>query len=423
MGRCPVCEKAIASHEIQRHVNTHFDDDAAAADDDAAAAVALARDLELAHNIALAPPSPSPSPPSLPLSGYALSSVFHFESAVHVVSECSSSRDPPSSTQEDAPQDIDVQICCILSLQTQAVFHRIQGGLMSLLKTCLERENSTAFLSGYVDHFQSTWKEDMGWGCGWRNIQMLCSHLLQERSEARHVLFGGSGFVPDIGSLQRWLEIAWQQGFDMVGSLYFNGKVYGSRKWIGTTECAALLRSFGLRARIVDFDSNGGKRNVGRVYGPMDKFVVRSADSDDTVHEPSDGALQNSKGYQTLIQWVWNYFCKDKPKEPRKQNVVVTNKMPLYFQHQGHSRTIVGIQVKHQKNGVKQYNLLVLDPGHRTEALEKSLRENSGWQKFVKRGLHTLRKPQYQLCYVDPGIAHGEEVEQLKTLQNVYLQP
>ena len=35
---------------------------------------------------------------------------------------------------------------------------------------------------------------------------------------------------------------------------------------------------------------------------------------------------------------------------------------PLYFQHNGHSRTIVGIQVKHQQNGMHQFNLLILDP-------------------------------------------------------------
>lgn len=35
---------------------------------------------------------------------------------------------------------------------------------------------------------------------------------------------------------------------------------------------------------------------------------------------------------------------------------------PLYFQHDGHSRTIIGIQVKHQQNGTKQFNLLILDP-------------------------------------------------------------
>lgn len=32
--------------------------------------------------------------------------------------------------------------------------------------------------TGDVDHFQSEDK-DRGWGCGWRNIQMVCSHLLR----------------------------------------------------------------------------------------------------------------------------------------------------------------------------------------------------------------------------------------------------
>lgn len=35
-----------------------------------------------------------------------------------------------------------------------------------------------ARLTGDVDHFQSEQK-DTGWGCGWRNIQMVCSHLLR----------------------------------------------------------------------------------------------------------------------------------------------------------------------------------------------------------------------------------------------------
>lgn len=54
----------------------------------------------------------------------------------------------------------------------------------------------------------------------------------------------------------------------------------------------------------------------------------------------------------------------------------------------------------------------------RTEELARALRGNSGWQKLVKRGVHTLRKPEYQLCYVDPGIAYGNELEQLKILDS-----
>ncbi|KAM1184037.1 hypothetical protein ACFX19_002318 [Malus domestica] len=83
---------------------------------------------------------------------------------------------------------------------------------------------------------------------------------------------------------------------------------------------------------------------------------------------------------------------------------------------------IVGIQVKGQRNGVQQHNLLILDPGHRTADLERSLREKVGWQKFVKRGVQTLKKAQYQLCYIDPGVASGEEKELLKAMESVFLE-
>lgn len=169
---------------------------------------------------------------------------------------------------------------------------------MALLRECLELEprNTTTILCGYTDHIQSIRSEDSGWGCGWRNIQMLSSHLLMQRKETREVLFGGAGFVPDIPSLQRWLEIAWEKGFDAVGSDHFANKIFGLKRWIGTTECAALFRSFGLRARIVDFGPkelepyyislpgsslgeevkrmhNGGKRKEIQVCGPMDRYM------------------------------------------------------------------------------------------------------------------------------------------------------
>ncbi|KAH9611311.1 hypothetical protein KSS87_023673 [Heliosperma pusillum] len=298
MNCCPVCENPIPNHEMERHVNKHFEDD-----DD------ISGDLELALQLHHAPPSPSPSP-----------SPCSFDSLVNDIPESSTTR----SSEQDEPKDIHVQISYIISLQTKALFHTVQPGFITLLKNCLEKENATTILSGYVDHFQSTWKEDMGWGCGWRNIQMLSSHLLRERPEAREVMFGGSGFVPDIASLQRWLEVAWQRGFDKAGSIYFKGKVYGFRKWIGTTECAAVLRSFGLRAKIVDFDKRGGKKNVGRVCGPMDRFVVRRDLNPDNSHpKPSGVSLQNDKGYQLLIEWVWNYFCKDRPKECGNQKALI----------------------------------------------------------------------------------------------------
>jgi len=104
------------------------------------------------------------------------------------------------------------------------------------------------------------------------------------------------------------------------------------------------------------------------------------------------------RGQQVLVDWVWNYFASERSNRFTTPHVTVSNKTPLYFQHQGHSRTIVGIQKKKGYRGSRdQYTLLILDPGHRTADLERTLRSKKGWQSLVKRGVHTLRKPQYQV--------------------------
>lgn len=262
--------------------------------------------------------------------------------------------------------DDEAAVSLLVSLQTKCIFNKIEDGVITLLKNCLELEsgNSTSILSGNVDHFQSIDSEDSGWGCGWRNIQILTSNLLKERQEARDVLFGGSGFVPDILSLQRWLEIAWQKGFDLDGSSHFGHKIYGSKSWIGATECAALLRSFGLMVRIVDFGPkeleplflsvpgsrhesrrgcNRGKRNLAGVYGPMDGYIVRKKSSSEESSSNStdnlDANLENkngeklsrkftttSQGQQVLVDWVWNYFRDGNIVKVGTRNVSISKK-------------------------------------------------------------------------------------------------
>ncbi|RDY09827.1 Zinc finger with UFM1-specific peptidase domain protein, partial [Mucuna pruriens] len=427
---CPFCLLSLPSSQLQWHANTHFDDDAGTY-----------------H-------SPSVSD-------------LHFDATS---GDCNNwCGGGGVNGRDNGVWKTDEKISCLVDLQRRGEFHNVERGLMALLRNCLESEaeNSRSILSCYVDHFQSIEFEDIGWGCGWRNIQMLSSHLLAQRPEAREAMFVGSGFVPDIPSLQRWLEIAWERGFDAPGSDQFNHSIYGSRKWIGATECAALMRSFGLRARVVDFGpkesealylsipgssvgakelvrvNDGRKRKAPNICGPMDRYLSRavvqaSCSQDakpcsslirirDTVDKESSGdrvVAKQNEGHQVLMDFVWNYFSHKGTIQFGHRRVLISDKTklfldrPLYFQHDGHSRTIVGIQVKHQQSGNPQYNLLVLDPGHKTAALERSLMEKAGWQKLIKRGVHTLKKQQYQLCYVDPGIASEEEMEKLKTIDS-----
>ncbi|TYI14571.1 hypothetical protein ES332_A08G129900v1 [Gossypium tomentosum] len=348
---CPFCHLSVPSSELQWHANSHFEDEDKEAND-----------MELGNQIQIA----------------------------------------SSSGSTDV-----VSISSLIGLQTRSNFYHVKDGLISLLRNCLELEarhnSSVTILSGHVDHFQSLPSVDVGWGCGWRNIQMLSSHLLAHRKEARKVL-------------------------------------------IGTTECASLFRSFGLRARVVDFGPKESEllylsvpgstlgqpvkqRNAVRVSGPMDKYVHRQQGLNKGRHfchslhnGKSDNSKGKSEGPQVLIDWVWNYFSDKGLTISGSSQVVVSDRAPLYFQHDEHSRTIIGIQVKYQKNGTNQFNLLILDPSDGTVALERSLKTTAGWQKLIKRGVHTLKKPQYQLCYIDPGIASGEELNELKTINSIFFE-
>ena len=380
----------------------------------------------------------------------------------------------------------------------------VEEGLMQLLQVCYEedhKQTSAMVLSGSIEHFESRVMEDLGWGCGWRNIQMLCSYLLVQDTAMKEALFGGAGFIPNIFAMQRWLEIAWAKGFDVAGADYFDWKISGTEKWIGTTECAALLRSFGVRAWIVDFqavgkdkkdgprpkcgsrpqeagsfdipaepgelDESGGKLHaqasasahgqhdehgnielcVARVeerllhkkcelcLSCMEERKRKATAELGSLHITSEQNWEGSSGgglsdqnevdvnHKHMTNWIWNYFLDNKVDAAAAAvvpSITLSSRSPLYFQHQGHSRTIVGIERCHGTGGLLQEDkLIILDPSQQTSDLVSCLRKKQGWQNLVERGVHTLKQAEYQLCYIEPGIAVGEELESLKFLSTM----
>ncbi|EFN52056.1 hypothetical protein CHLNCDRAFT_139275 [Chlorella variabilis] len=277
------------------------------------------------------------------------------------------------------------------------------------------------------------------------------------------------------------------------------------QKWVGTTECASLLRSFGLRAQIVDFgartgelvaagsssaammtrgavpahpnvecDGCGQRPILGDRYksetlpdydlcaacyaksssvaaGPYRRMMpsaVRMPSQQQEEGSASGGSMQDQ-----LLQWVWRYFMAgDDGAQPSSSDtaahslqpalaergpatasvnakrqrvsppprVRLSGKPPLYFQHDGHSRTIVGCErrlVGQQRRAV--YTLLILDPGTPGGKLAAALAQRCGWQRMLKRGAHTLRHQQYQLLFVQPGLAAAAEKEALKLVAAV----
>lgn len=154
--------------------------------------------------------------------------------------------------------------------------------------------------------------------CGYRNIQMLITYI-------RDAGYKGSehfpGRLPSILRLQDLIEDAWDKGINPTGRIETGG-IRLTRKYIGTPEAQALFTSLDIRCEATAYTSTSN---------------VQAAD--------------------TMLCAVCEYFDDDQTKE-NLDKVVITDKPPIYFQHQGHSMTIVGVESR-VDGGV---NLVVFDP-------------------------------------------------------------
>ncbi|KAI8981733.1 peptidase family C78-domain-containing protein [Mycotypha africana] len=212
---------------------------------------------------------------------------------------------------------------------------RTSGIIPRLEPDFKKADTLSAYLCSPLTDHLSTGFMDLGWGCGYRNCQMLMSYLERKKVDGEPLLKN----VFDIHGIQLLIERAWKEGFDSLGAAQLDHHVFKTRKWIGTTEVYTLLTYLGIRSTIIDF------------------------------HHPGPKHL-----HQDLLDWIQSYFMDSvKEKENnhhnnnsnhpnhKKNNVYITNRPPIYLQHQGHSRTVIGIEIL--KSGKR--NLIMFDPGRR----------------------------------------------------------
>lgn len=225
--------------------------------------------------------------------------------------------------------------------RVERVANETSGIMPALAKLCRQDSSvSKAWLcSPGVKHIFKTRRE--GGFCGYRNIQMQVSWM-QDHQHPGYQHFGTQ--TPNILDLQLMIENAWKQGFNSTGKAETGG-IIGTRKYIGTPEAQALFQHLGIQSH-------------------ADAFTVNKiADRREPV-------------YAVLLQYIMEYFSQG-VTDP-SQKVYRTSLPPIYFQHPGHSLTIVGIEV--HKNG--KINLLVFDPMFATDA---------GMIKYLESGSTTSR--------------------------------
>lgn len=327
---------------------------------------------------------------------------------------------------------------------TRADAHPVDG-LVELLEAAygnlsdaLQKRRPRHVLCGPTTFFSQRDAEGAAFSCGYRNIQMLCSALMRV-PVFRGVLFNGVGYVPDVPSLQGWIERAWALGFDVAGAEQLGGSLVGSTKWIGTTECAALLRSFRIPAEIVQF-------------------------------EPGPGVPQGPRFHEAMMKWAWEYFATPGGWLKGREPVDGETAFPLYMQYDGHSVLAIGVErrdpklpsaaerdrrrvahdEKQQKLGQwfgggssgassaaeapstettqssafvaadEEWSLLRLDPQTRAGGLISTLRQQRRWERLVKWGLRRLQKPAYQFVVVRRReLLTDSELERAKVIEGL----
>ncbi|XP_066140266.1 zinc finger-containing ubiquitin peptidase 1-like isoform X1 [Euwallacea fornicatus] len=234
------------------------------------------------------------------------------------------------------------------------------------------------YLCTCVDHYASSFG-DKGWGCGYRNIQMAISSLLTHTgyNEKLYKLWQKEkpprSSVPSISRLQSLIEQAWSQGFDIQGSEQLGCRLVNTRKWIGATEVVTLLAFLHIRCQLMDFH---------RPTGP-------------------------SGTHPELFKWVLNYF---------ENSVGGEFTPPLYLQHQGHSRTIIGIEVHRDGSLV----LLVLDPSHSPQQVAQ-LGDTSnalGPLRLLRKSEAAMKAKQYQVVAVVGTIDNDQQYQSSKILRS-----
>ncbi|XP_060094481.1 zinc finger-containing ubiquitin peptidase 1 isoform X2 [Heteronotia binoei] len=236
------------------------------------------------------------------------------------------------------------------------------------------KDTKRVWLSMGVDHFHCS-LGDRGWGCGYRNFQMMLSSL--QRNSTYQDCLKDLPSIPNIPKIQSLIENSWKEGFDPQGASHFSSGLQGTKAWIGACEIYSLLTSLRLKCQIIDF------------------------------HLPTGP----SGTHPYLFDWVLNYYNSDKENSAK---VVCTSKPPIYLQHQGHSRSIFGIEER--KN--KTFCLLIFDPGCPTQEMQKLSKGVDGnCLRLVRRFSGGLKHKQYQVVAIDGVLSVEEKVARRQASQ------
>lgn len=354
---CPICSQQIPGDpiQLQQHVNHHLD-----AREEQASHCAAA---ELSRSINQSTPSQS--------------SHAHLTPAERMIRELEENDAALASAMAAADtSDLPQYAQSLLGSLSDSA----EQFYPNILSTALPQRNFRYALfrqkvhtASETDLFSSN-IAGMGWDCGFRNIQMMCSALLNGSSYRNLLATVDMSEVPSIPEIAARIEQAWQKGFDPEGASRFGGKLVDKEVWIGATEVYVLLRSLNIPAFVKDFET---PNNVFR---------------------------------QQMFEWIFDHFenwCKGEMCPFHRKGFRNSRKPlfvpPLFCQWPGHSLTIVGAE----KARSGRVALLILDP---VRGFYQSLVENRfSRSTLLRRDVDhpQFQQPRFQLVSIPNPMTHA----------------
>lgn len=261
-----------------------------------------------------------------------------------------------------------------MTIYNALVIPKICNAVLKSYQNSWPRDLVKLYLCSPLDFHAQT----MNWDCGYRNMQSMLSSYLNHDSLARDTLFSsGIVTIPTLKDIQKIIEAAWTAGYDQIGGMQLDFKLLDTNKWIGATEVVAMLRSCKIRACVADFDFTSGQCDL-----------------------------------NSMVRIIWEYFEKREFYNTNNKFKRSLNEFsftaPLYFQHQGHSRLILGAE-KWANGDIK---LLILDPQMR-RAVQFHHRVGDE-ANILRQGVSTHglnSKSKYQIAYLSEKSSYkiGEE--------------
>ena len=199
-------------------------------------------------------------------------------------------------------------------------------------------------------------KQSTHWDCGYANTAAICATLA---NGPRQSLKGhGLGGSIEPRGLQKLIEAAWREGFDRESARQFQHRLVGrtgKAGWIGAPECLALLWHVRVEAFVVEIVK---RANAGAAVYKIAKacFAVDPAPAAPAAGGGGSSAGSNGGGSSSAVVIDLRSDDEESPERQKKRqkrtdeeaaapspSPSFSTRPPLLLQHQGHSRTIIGV--------------------------------------------------------------------------------